>query len=205
VDLLSSTRDIIGTMLTPREFRKLAPCALIFFFSHTLCAEDARKILAGDLAKHWQILKSLSLGVADAIPENAYTPKAALVESDPSEMGPFELGALAVETVLSCSIALGTPAPARFQSALDRPMDSTKTAVIMNLTVAYDFCIDGLNQTNDTDLFKTSLRGYKGHPATKFDIFWDAFAHATHRLGKAEMYLRLKGITPPDVGPKFAF
>ena len=93
-------------MLTLREFLKLTPCALIFFFSHTLCAEDARKILAGDLAKHWQILKSLSLGVANAIPENAYTPKAALAESDPSKMGPFELGALALETVLSCSIAL---------------------------------------------------------------------------------------------------
>ena len=75
----------------------------------------------------------------------------------------------------------------------------------MNLTAAYDFCIDGLTQTNDTELFKASLRGYKGHPATKFDIVWDAFAHATHRLGKAEMYLRLKGITPPDVGPRFDF
>ena len=192
-------------MLTPREFLKLTPCALIFFLSHTLCAEDARKILAGDLAKHWRLLKSLSLDVAHAIPENAYTPKAALAESDPSEMGPFELGTLALETVLSCSIALDTPAPARFQSALNRPMDFTKTGVTMNLTVAYDFCIDGLNQTNDTDLFKTSSRGYKGHPAMKFDIFWDAFAHAAHRLGKAEMYLRLKGITPPAVGPRFDF
>jgi hypothetical protein len=170
-----------------------------------LCAEDAPTSLAGDLAKHWQILKGLSLGVADAIPENAYTPKASLAESDPREAGPFELGALALETVLSCSIALGTPAPARFQSALNGPRDSTKTGVITNLTAAYDFCIDGLNRTNDTDLFKTSVRGYKGHPATKFDIVWDAFAHVTHRLGKAEMYLRLKGITPPDVGPKFDF
>ena len=191
-------------MLTPGVSLKLT-CALIFFSSHTLCAEDARKLLAGDIAKHWQILKNLSLRVADAIPEKAYTPKAALAESDPNEMGPFELGALALETVLSCSTALGTPTPARFQSALNGPTDSTKSGVIMNLTVAYDFCIDGLNQTNDTDLFKTSLRGYKGHPATKFDIVWDAFAHATHRLGKAEMYLRWKGITPPDVGPKFDF
>jgi len=192
-------------MLTAREFLRLAPCALIFFISHTLCAEDASKILAGDLAKHWQVLKTLSLDVAQAIPENAYTAKAALAESDPNEMGPFELGALALENVLSCSSALGTGVPARFQSALDRPMDSTRTGVITNLTVAYDFCIDGLNQINDTDLFKAALRSLKGHPATKFDIVWDAFAHATHRLGKAEMYLRLKGITPPDVGPRFAF
>jgi len=58
-------------------------------------------------------------------------------------------------------------------------MDSTKTGTIMNLTVALDFSIDGLNQTNDADLFKTNLRGFKGHRATRFDIVWDAYAHAT--------------------------
>jgi hypothetical protein len=197
--------EAIRAMLTTRELLKLAPCALIFLVSHTLCAQEASKILAGDLAKHCQVLKTLSLDVARAIPENAYTPKAALAESDPNSMGPFELGALALENVLSCSSAFGTRAPARFQSAFDRPMDATKTGVITNLTVAYDFCIDGLNQINDANLLKTALRGLKGHPATKFDIIWDAFAHTTHRLGKAEMYLRLKGITPPDVGPSFAF
>jgi len=62
-------------------------------------------------------------------------------------MGPFELGALALQNVLSCSSALGTRAPARYQSAFEPPMDTTKTGVIMNLTVAYDFCIDGLTRS----------------------------------------------------------
>jgi hypothetical protein len=191
-------------MLTPTAFLRVTPCVLIFFITHTLCAEDASEILARGLAKHWQVLKSLSLDVAHAFPEKAYTPKAA-IGSRPNEMRPSELGGLALENVLSCSIALGTPAPARFQSAFERPMDSTKTGVIMNLTVAYDFCIDGLSRTKDTDLFKTSLRGYKGHSATRFDIFWDAYARATYFLGKAEVYLHLNGIAPPEVGPKFDF
>jgi hypothetical protein len=192
-------------MGTYRKFRNLIPCALMLFLSRTSCADDASKILPGDLVKHWQVLKSLSLEVARAIPEDAYTPKATLAESDPSEMGPFEMGALALENVLSCSVALGTPAPARFQSAFDRPMDSTKSGVIKSLTLAYDYCIDGFNQIEAADLFRLAPRGFKGHPAMKFDIVWDAFAHAAHRLGKAEMYLRLKGISPPDVGPKFDF
>jgi hypothetical protein len=192
-------------MPTATKFLKLIPCALIFLMSHTLCAGDANKTVVSDLVKHWQVLKGLSLEVAQAIPENEYTGKPAFIEPDPSKIGPFEMYALALETVLACSVGLGIDAPARFQSAFDRPMDSTKTGTITNLTVAFDFCIDGLNQTNDVDLFKTNLRGFKGHRATRFDIVWDAYAHATHRLGKTEMYLRLKEITPPDTGPKFDF
>jgi hypothetical protein len=98
-------------MLTTRELLKLAPCALIFLVSHTLCAQDTSKTLAGDLAKHWQVLKTLSLDVAQAIPENAYTAKAALAESDPSEMGPFELGALALETFCLALVPLARVLP----------------------------------------------------------------------------------------------
>jgi hypothetical protein len=199
-----ATSDNIDTMPTATKLLKLIPCALIFFMSHALCAGDANKTVVSDIVKHWQVLKSLSLEVAQAIPENEYTSKPAFTEQDPSKIGPFEMNALALETVLACSVGLGIDAPARFQSAFDRPMDSTKTGTIMNLTVAFDFCIDGLNQINDTDLFKASLRGFKGHPAIKFDIVWDAYTHAAHRLGKTEMYLRLKGITPPDTGPKFS-
>lgn len=57
----------------------------------------------------------------------------------------------------------------------------------------------------DADLFATAAHGFKGHPATKFDIFWDAFAHAVHGLGQADLYLRLKKITPPETGPSFEF
>ena len=173
--------------------------------SHASCAEDANKTVVSGLVKHWQALKSLSLEVAQAIPENEYTGKAVLSEPEPSKIGPFEMNALALETVLACSLGLGINAPTRFQSAFDRPMDSTKTGTIMNLTAAFDFCINGLNQTNDANLFKANLKGYKDHHSTNFDVVWDAYAHAVHRLGKTEMYLRLKGIIPSEVDPKFAF
>ncbi len=180
-------------------------CALLILLSQTSYPEDAGKSRVNDLAKHWQILETLSLAVAEAIPEDAYSSKVPSAEADPHVRGPYEMGSLALANVLSCAMALGTPAPARFQSAFDRPMDSTKTAVTKNLTVAYDYCIDGLKQMTDTDLFAMAARGFKGHPATKFDIFWDAYAHAAHALGQADLYLRLKGITPPDTGPRFEF
>lgn len=68
-------------------------------------------------------------------------------------------------------MALGAPAPARFQSLLDQLMDSTKAGVMKTLTVVYDYCIDGLKQMTDADLFTMAARGFKGHPATRFDVF----------------------------------
>lgn len=188
-----------------QSMRLTSVCALFVFACQTLYAGDAEKSRAGDLVKHWQILKGLSLAIAEAIPENAYSSKSPHAGLDPNVSGPDIMGSLALANVLSCSIALGTPVPARFRSAFDRPMDSTKTGVIKSLTAAYDYCIDGLERMTDADLFAMTPRGFKGHPATKFDIFWDAFAHSAHGLGQADLYLRLKGITPPDAGPGFEF
>ena len=56
---------------------------------------------------------------------------------------------------------------------------------------------------NDADLLKTAV--FAGRSEPKLDIFWEAYAHATHGLGKADVYLRLKGITPPDTGPRYEF
>ncbi len=176
-----------------------ALCALGFFWSRGLCAEDATKTLVNDLVKHWRISKSLSLAVAQAMPADAYSFKPPNAESGFAD----QLGNLALVNVLSCARALGTRAPERFQSAFDRPMDSTKTGIMKSLTVAYDYCIDGLEQMNDADLFKTAV--FTGQLRSRFDIFWEGYTHAVHGLGKAEIYLRLKGITPPDTGPRYEF
>ena len=67
-------------------------------------------------------------------------------------------------------MALGTRAPERFKSAFDKPMDSTKAGITKSLTVAYDYCIDGLKQMNDADLLKMGV--IAGRSESKLDIFW---------------------------------
>ena len=149
--------------------------------------------------KHWQISKDLSLAVAKAMPEADYSFKPANAELGFAD----QMGNIALINVLSCTMALGTRAPERFQSAFDKPMDSTKAGIATSLTVAYDYCIDGLKQMNDADLLKMAV--IAGRSESKLDIFWGAYAHATHGLGKADVYLRLKGIAPPDTGPRYQF
>lgn len=188
---------------SPKKLRIFTPittlCTLAFLMNPTVHAEDATKTLVNSLVKHWQTSKSLSLAVAQAMPEGDYSFKPPNAEWGFAD----QMGNLGLVNVLSCTAALGTRAPERFQSAFDRPMDSSKIGIVKSLTVAYDYCIDGLNQMNDADLFKMAV--FEGHLEPRFDIFWQGYAHAAHALGKAEIYLRLKGITPPDTGPRYEF
>jgi len=177
----------------------VALCVLSIWAGHRLHAQEASRAVVDDLVKHLQISKDLSLAVAKAMPEADYSfkpPNAQFGFAD-------QMGNIALVNVLSCAMALGTRAPERFQSAFDKPMDSTKTGIATSLTVAYDYCIDGLKQMNDADLFKMAV--IAGRSESKLDIFWGAYAHATHGIGKADVYLRLKGIAPPDTGPRYQF
>jgi len=179
-------------------------CVLGFCVGLVLHAEDASRTVVDDLVKHWQISKDLSLAVAKAMPEVNYSFKPPNAEFGFAN----QMGNIALVNVLSCTMALGTRAPERFQSAFDRPMDLTKIGVMKSLTVAYDYCIDGLKQMNDADLLKMAV--FAGHSEPKFDIpkfdiLWEAYAHATHGLGEVEIYLRLKGIPSPITGPPYKF
>ena len=167
--------------------------------AHLLHAQEASRAVVDDLVKHWQVSKDLSLAVAKAMPEADYSFKPANAEFGFAD----QMGNIALVNVLSCTMALGTRAPERFQSAFDKPMDSTKAGIAKSLTVAYDYCIDGLKQMNDADLLRMAV--IAGRSESKLDIFWGAYAHATLGLGKADVYLRLKGITPPDTGPRYQF
>ncbi len=174
-------------------------CALMLFASCSMFAQGSDRSLVENLAQHWEKSKSLALAIAQTVPENLYLFK------PPEHESTFagQLNGIALADVLGCTMALHTRAPERFQSAFDKPMDSSKAGVIENLTEAYDYCIGGLKTMSDVDVLQTAT--YKGRRETRFDIFWDAYARTTFMLGQADMFMRSKGLTPSDVGPKYDF
>ena len=105
--------------------------------------------------------------------------------------------------MLACTMALQTRAPERFQSAFDKPMDSSKAGVTKNLIEAFDYCIEGLKMMSDADVLQAAV--FKGRRQTKFDIFWEAYARSTFMMGQASMLMRSKGLAPPEVGPRYDF
>lgn len=173
--------------------------AMMLFLSCPIFAQGSGRSLVENLAQHWDNSKKLALAIAQTVPEHFYSSKPAEQEFTFAA----QLNGIALADVLGCTMALHTRAPERFQSAFDKPMDSAKAGVIENLTEAYDYCIGGLRSMSDADVLQTAT--YKGHRETRFDIFWDAYARTAYMLGQADMFIRLKGLTPPDVGPKYDF
>jgi uncharacterized damage-inducible protein DinB len=148
-------------------------------------AQD-NKTLVNELIKHWENSKSLSLAVADAMPEDSYSFKA--TEAEMSFGG--QMNHIASANANYCAGAIGSKSP------LAKPVDDTKATATKNLTTSYDYCLEGLKEMTDADLQKTVTM--RGNTVSKFELFWGGFTHAAHHRGQAEVYLRLKGVTPPS-------
>ncbi len=160
-------------------------CCFAMLGTQTLVAQDGGRAIAAQLAKHWETSKALSLAVADAMPADAYSFKATDAEMSFGQ----QMNHIALANGNYCSAAMGVPNP------IKKPEDDAKPTAIKNLTAAYDFCIGGLSKMDDAALQGTVTRG--GTPVSKFELFLGGFTHAAHHRGQAEVYLRLKGITPP--------
>jgi uncharacterized damage-inducible protein DinB len=172
------------------EMKLLALLALLPIVSASIAsAVESTHVLVDDLVKHWQTSKDFSIAVAQAMPEDAYSFKASEGEMSFGE----QINHIALANANYCSAALGT------KSSLAKGTDNSKATAIKNLEDSYDFCLDGLKKLSDADLQNTVST--RSGSVAKFDLFWGAFTHAAHHRGQTEVYLRLKGITPP--GYKF--
>jgi uncharacterized damage-inducible protein DinB len=160
-------------------------CILALTAAQFTLGQESGKTIIGEMTKHWESSKSLSLAVADAMPADAYSFKATDAEMSFGE----QINHIATANGNYCAAAMGVKNP------ITKQEDASKATAVKNLTAAYDFCLDGLSKLNDKGLQETVTRG--GTVVSKFELFWGGFTHAAHHRGQAEVYLRLKGITPP--------
>jgi uncharacterized damage-inducible protein DinB len=161
-------------------------CILALLGAQLAMAQDSGKTIVNEMMKHWETSKSLSLEVAAAMPAESYSFKATDAEMSFGE----QMNHIALANGNYCGFALETKNP------LSKPADaSDKAAAVKNLTAAYDFCLDGLSKLDDKGLL--TMVKQRGNTVSKFELFWGGFTHAAHHRGQAEVYLRLKGITPP--------
>ena len=153
--------------------------------AQVLPAQDSSKKLGGEMVKHWQTSKELSLAVAEAMPEESYSFKATEGEMSFGQ----QMNHIAAANGSYCAAA------SQGKSPVSKPADDTKATAVKALTTSYDFCIEGLQGLSDADLQK-SIQSKMGN-ITPFELFLGGFTHAAHHRGQAEVYLRLKNITPP--------
>ena len=149
------------------------------------------------LAKHWKISGDFTIAVAKTMPTESYN-----FRPNPEEMNFGQVMAhIALANLAACSRASGMPRPELPAKIAAWSKDTNKIDVdrdtaIQFLTDTFSFCASAVNSMSPEKL--SSMVGPEGRQTTAFETLWAYFTHTAHHRGQAEVYLRVKGIKPPE-------
>jgi len=142
----------------------------------------------------WQISKQFTIDVADAMPAEFYGFK-----PNPDEMTFGEqMLHIAVSNVYRFQQITGIQPP--FPVDLSKPLSPDKANVLKVLGQSFDYVIEALPRITPEQLQRTwHIPSWKGRndPDGRAMIL-NMFVHTAHHRAQCEVYLRAKGIKPPD-------
>lgn len=147
-----------------------------------------------EFVRDWQISKQFTLDVANAMPAEFYSFK-----PNPEEMTFGEqMIHIAGSNVFRFNQITGTKPPFPFDPA--KPPASDKQTVLKLLDQSFDYVIDVLPKITPEQLQRTwHIPSWKGRndPDGRAMIV-NMFVHTAHHRAQCDVYLRAKGIKPPD-------
>ena len=167
--------------------------ALWFWFVSSLSAQTSLK---DELIKHYKTSAEFTIAVANAMPAENYG-----FRPNPNEMSYGELMAhIGAYVFLGCQAASGIRVPefpakiTEWAKAQDK-VEIDKATALPFLAGAFAFCNKAIESMTPESLEK---RPANAGNLTGFEWLWQYFTHTAHHRGQAEVYLRLKGIKPPE-------
>ena len=137
--------------------------------------------------KHLQTSEEFTLKVAEAMPADNYDFK--LTPEQMSFGGQMVHLATALEHYAG---RLGAPKP-----AMEKPASTSKADVIAFVKASFDYTIAETAKLTPEQISKSYGSG-SGPKQTGYDVLMGMLNHTTNHRASAEMYLRVKGITPPQ-------
>ncbi|MEO8596152.1 MAG: DinB family protein [Candidatus Solibacter sp.] len=149
------------------------------------------------LAKHWKSSGDFTIAVAKAMPADLYT-----FRPNPEEMNFGQLMAhIGLANLSACTRASGMTRPNVPDKIMAWSKDSGKIDVdrdlaIQFLTDTFAFCSKAVDSMTPEKLGASITAG--NQQMTGFEVLWSYFTHTAHHRGQAEVYMRVKGIKPPD-------
>lgn len=138
----------------------------------------------------WERAKIYTKEYLDAMPEDGYSFKPT------PEMRSFaeQMDHLADANFAFSAAASGKKSP--MESSAEKMTDQSKATVTKVVMDSYDFAIASLKGMQDAD-FGKDIKLF--NMQTKSGIaFEKAFEHQTHHRGQTTVYIRLKGVKPPQ-------
>jgi hypothetical protein len=147
------------------------------------------------LVKHWKVTGDFTIAVAKLMPADQYGFRPVPIELSFGQL----MVQIAAANVGACSTASGMTRPAtppKLAAALkDEKIDVDKEAAIKFLSETFDYCNQAVASMTPEKL-DAVVGGTR--KMTGFEWLWAYFTHTAHHRGQAEVYLRIKGIKPPD-------
>jgi len=176
--------------MKPRLMIALAVCAALPSVAQTT-VKDA-------LAKHWKTSGEFTVAVAEAMPADSYNFKP---NTDEMSFGVL-MAHIAMADRNACANASGLPAPelpakiAEWGKAAAPKPEIAKDVAVPFLRDTFAFCDKAIAAMTPEKL--DTVQGTPARNLTGFEWLWSYFTHTAHHRGQAEVYLRVKGIKPPD-------
>jgi uncharacterized damage-inducible protein DinB len=167
--------------------------SLLFVFMLTVFAgtQVYAQATAGHMVEEWQRAKAYTKEYLDAMPEDGYSFKPT------AEMRTFAAQMLHLTdgNYGLVGAASGKPNPLGKVSA-EKTIQQTKAATTKAVMDSYDFVISAIQSMTPAQLQETVK--FAGKDLPKAVIIDKGFEHQTHHRGQTTVYLRLKGVTPPQ-------
>jgi uncharacterized damage-inducible protein DinB len=139
------------------------------------------------IVKHLKTSKAFTLKVAEAMPEADYSFK----------LTPPQMSFAQQMVHLSQGFDYFTSSFLGEKPNPGKPASMSKADVTAFVAASFDKVIARVSALTHEQLMKTYTSD-EGGPETGFDLLLGLLDHTTHHRASAEMYLREKGITPPE-------
>lgn len=148
--------------------------------------------LRAALVKDWERAKAYTKEYLDAMPEDGINFKATPETRSFAE----QMLHLAQGT-----IGLSANGTGKERIYVDKNLEKSdeyknKTALTKLVMESYDYAIDGIKTMDVSKFDEVVKRG--NFDVTRLGWVMKAFEHQTHHRGQCTIYLRLKGVTPPN-------
>jgi uncharacterized damage-inducible protein DinB len=164
---------------------------LALLFTLLIAFVSANAQTKDQMIADWQRAKNYTKAYLDAMPEDGYGFKPT------PEMRSFagQMLHLADGNYFLVGAVTGKPGPLGKESA-EKTIAQTKEATTKAAMDSYDYVINVLQNATPAQLQEMVKVG--GRDISKQVALNKAFEHQTHHRGQTTVYLRLKGVTPPQ-------
>lgn len=150
--------------------------------------------IKAQMVKDWERAKAYTVEYLNAMPADKYSFKA----DDSIRSFAQQMLHLASANLFLLSNVSDQKPPAWFSFGLERRSSAQqKDSVMYYVTASYDYAINAV-KNSDISKWGEKTKLFGRFEETKFAIMNKAFEHQGHHRGQTTIYIRLRGVKPPE-------